>query len=122
MYRGASQNPCDFICYNNGILYLIECKTHKGASIPFSAIPQYERLKTYVGKPGVRVGIIVWLQDKDVVFYLPVATLVQLIQAGKKSCGLKTLEEGYNIKLIPSQKLRTYMNTDYTQLDLDEGE
>lgn len=58
-YHGASQNPCDFIGFSGGILYLLECKTHKGASIPFEAIPQYDRLVGYVGKPGIRVGIIV---------------------------------------------------------------
>ena len=58
-YKGASTNPCDFIGFNDGILYLLECKTHKGASIPFDAMPQYERLKQYVGKPGIRVGFVV---------------------------------------------------------------
>ena len=58
-YKGASINPCDFIGYNKGILYLVECKTHKGASIPFNAIPQYERLLSFVGLEGVRAGVIV---------------------------------------------------------------
>lgn len=122
-YRGASQNPCDFIGFNDGVLYLLECKTHKGASIPFDAIPQYDRLVKYVGKPGIRVGIIVWLNEKDLVFYLPVQTLSQLKESGKKSVGLKTLAEGYNIKILPSVKKRVFMTTDYQELvDLIDGE
>jgi hypothetical protein len=58
-YYYGSHNPCDFIGFHNGILYLLECKTHKGASIPFEAISQYESLKAYQGKPGIRAGVIV---------------------------------------------------------------
>lgn len=32
-FKGIS-NICDFICFNNGNLYLIECKKHKGNTLP----------------------------------------------------------------------------------------
>ena len=41
----------------------------------------------------------------------------------KKSVGLKAVEEGYNIIEIPSEKLRTFMKSDYSCLmTLKEGE
>ena len=43
MYKG-SENICDFICYDYPNQFYLECKTHAGASIPFEAIPQYERM------------------------------------------------------------------------------
>lgn len=56
-YKG-SRNICDFIGYTHDKLFLLECKTHKGLSIPFSAISQHETLVKYVGLPGVRAGVV----------------------------------------------------------------
>ena len=57
-YKETSKNPCDFILFNSGKLFLLEVKTHKGASLPFSAIPQYERLLNYEEIPGCFKGVI----------------------------------------------------------------
>ena len=35
---------------------------------------------------------------------------------GKKSVGIKSIEEGYNIIEIPSKKLKVYMDSDYSCL------
>lgn len=113
----------DYICYNYPLMFYCECKAHKGASIPFSAIPQFERLIQKAGIPGVRAGVILFLYEKDKVFYIPATTIEQLIKDGKKSAGLKAVEEGYRIIDIPSKKLRTYMQSDYSVLmNTQEGE
>lgn len=119
-----SNNICDFICYNNSILWLVECKAHKGASIPFENISQYEKMSQCVGMQGVRAGIVLYLYDKDKVFYVPVSTITQMKKDGKKSVGLKAVEEGYRIVEIPSTKLRVFLESDYTYLvsELKEGE
>ena len=119
-----SNNICDFICYNNSILWLVECKGHKGASIPFENISQYEKMSQCVGMQGVRAGIVLYLYDKDKVFYVPVSTITQMKKDGKKSVGLKAVEEGYRIVEIPSTKLRVFLESDYTYLvsELKEGE
>lgn len=68
-YRDTSQNPCDFLCFPcDTKLFMVECKEHKGASIPFSAIPQYERLLQYKNLKNIYAGIVIWLSEKDVVF------------------------------------------------------
>lgn len=122
-YKNTSKNICDFIGYNEGILYLIECKTHKKASIPFECIKQYPLLKNYIGAKGVRTGVVLWLYDKDVVYYIPTATIKKLKEDGKKSVGIKAFEEGYNIKIIPSVKKRVFLDSDYSLLNsLQEGE
>ena len=42
---------------------------------------------------------------------------------GKKSVGLKAIQEGYNIKIIPSIKKKVFMDSDYSCLmDLIDGE
>jgi recombination protein U len=122
-YKTTSRNICDFICFNDGILYLIECKSHKGASIPFECIRQYNLMKSFVGIKGVRVGVVLWLYEKDVEYYIPTSTIETLKKENKKSVGLKAVEEGYNIKVIPTTKKRVFLEADYSVLsELSEGE
>ena len=113
--KEASKNPCDYICYNNGSLFLIECKSHKGASVPFSATPQYDRLLKYIDMRGVHAGVVCWLVEKDIVFYVSIKTLKQMKDDGEKSVGLRSLDK-YPICVLESKKLRTYMKTDYSAL------
>ena len=81
-------------------------------------------MKEKVGISGVRVGVIVWLSEKDKVFYVPISTITQMMKDGKKSVGIKALEEKlYNIVEIPSIKKRTFMDSDLSVLlNLKDGE
>lgn len=85
-------------------------------------ITQYDKLKTKVGIPGVRSGVILWLVDKDMVMYIPMSTMTELKNNGEKSVGVRHLDD-YNIYLIPSQKKRVFMDSDYSiLLNLKDGE
>lgn len=122
-YKTTSRNVCDFICFNDGILYLIECKSHKGASIPFDCIGQFSLMRNYVGIKGVRVGVLLWLYEKDVEYYVPISTVEKMKKEGKKSVGIRSYFDEYNIKLIPSKKKKVFLDADYqVLLDLQEGE
>lgn len=60
---------------------------------------------------------------KDIIYYIPISTITQMKEDGKKSVGLKSVEEGYNIKVIPTNKLKTFLEADYSVLlDLEDGE
>ena len=122
-YKGTSKNICDFIEFDGNLLYFTECKTSKGASMSFDKMSQHEKLKSFVGKKNVRAGFVLWLYEKDIVYYIPASTITQLKADGKKSVGIRAYEEGYNIKVVPSKKLRVYMESDYSFMkDLKEGE
>ena len=113
----------DYICYKYPYQFFIECKTHKGASIPFANITQYEKMSKVVGVTGIRAGVVLWLYEKDKVFYIPISTITQMKNDGKKSVGLKSINEGYNIIEIPAKKLIHYMKCDYScLLSLKEGD
>ena len=71
-YKETSQNPCDFIAYPGSCLLMVECKAHKGMSIPFNAIPQYERLLSYKGFPKVFPGVVIWFYEKDIVIWVSI--------------------------------------------------
>lgn len=113
----------DYIGFKEPNIMYIELKTHKGASLPFVNITQYDKLIQKVGIPGVRAGVICWLYEKDIIFYVPISTVKKMKEDGKKSVGLKAIEEGYNIKIIPSEKKRVFMVGNYSILTtLQDGE
>ena len=122
-YKSIS-NISDFIGYCKPNIFYLECKTHSGASLPFENITQYDKLVQKVGIPGVRVGVILWLYDKNVIYYIPISTIKLMKEDGKKSVGLKAITEGYNIKEIPIiSKKRLYAIGDYSILmTLSDGE
>ena len=120
-YKSIKQ-IADFIGYLYPNIFYLECKSHAGASVPMRNITQYDHLKTKVGIKGVRSGIVLWLYDKDKVYYVPTKTITQMKNDGEKSIGLRHIEK-YNIIEIPSVKKRVFMDSDYSILKtLKEGE
>lgn len=121
-YKSIKQ-VSDFIGYVYPNIFYIECKSHKGASLPMSNITQYDNLKKKVGIPGVRSGVVLWLYEKDKVFYIPTKTLVKMKEEdGEKSVGLRHIGK-YRMIEIPSEKKRVFMDSDYSVLlCLEDGD
>lgn len=118
----AIKQVSDFVGYLYPNIFYIECKSHKGASLPLSNITQYDSLVKKVGRKGVRSGVVLWLYEKDKVLYIPTKTITQLKNDGEKSVGLRHIEN-YRIIEIPSVKLRVFMDSDYSILTtLQEGD
>lgn len=116
-YFGSSSNPCDYICFNNGKLFMVELKSHAGNTFPFDALRQYDKLSKYVGIDGVHVCVIIWFRDKDKVVYCPMESIIKMRVDGKKSVNIKYLDtKEYNIIDIPSTKKRTFMYSDFSFL------
>ena len=122
-YRAIS-NISDFIGYSKPCIYYLECKTHYGNTFPLKNLTQYDKLVSKVNIPGVRVGVIIWFIDHDKVWYVPISTITQMIKDDKKSINItKSINEGYNIKEIPSIKKRVFLQSDYSILTtLNDGE
>ena len=55
------------------------------------------------------------MSDKDIVLYIPITTLLEARENNEKSIGIRHLDK-YNIIKIPSKKLRTFMESDYSIL------
>ena len=122
-YAGeGGSNPCDFLCYPGDCVLMVECKAHKGASINFNKIPQYERQLKYKGNYKTFPGVVVWFYEKDTVIWVSIEEMEKMVLDGEKSIGLRMIDEKkpykkmYNIITIPSQKLRTFMESDYNYL------
>jgi len=113
-FKVASQNPCDFLAFPaENKLFMIECKSHEGASISFDAIPQYERLLEYKNIKNVYPGILIWFYEKDKIYWVPIHVAEQIYNSGEKSIGLRHVGK-YNLIEVPSIKKRVYMESDYT--------
>lgn len=115
-YRGVS-NICDFICYNNNRLYLIECKKHKGNTLPWSAFSQAERLIKYRNYDNVYPGVIIWFEDHDKIIWINIEDIAKMMLDGKKSVNIKMLDDRlYNITEIPTTKEKSFLTGDYSIL------
>lgn len=94
---------------------MVECKSAKGGTFPFSNLRQYERLLSYDGRDGVFPAVVVWFVEKDAVIWAPIASVKAMKAAGKKSIGFKDAKEGsYNLVDVPSVKKRVFMDSDYS--------
>ena len=108
-------NFADYLCFFGEKLYFIDCKSHNGASFPLEKFPQFDRLNPLKNIPNMVTGFVLWLYDKDTVTFIPTYTVEKLKKDGKKSINPKTIDrELYYIVDIPSKKLRTFMQSDYS--------
>ena len=117
------KNISDFIAYKYPNIFYLECKSKDGNTFPFTNLSQYEKLLGKVGIPGVRTGAIIWFKDHDKVIYIPVKTIKQMKEDGKKSINIKKDLDLYRIFEIPSVKKRVFLECDYTLLSsLQDGD
>ena len=115
-YYGTSQNICDFIMFANKKLFLLECKSHKGNTFPLSNLTQFGKLQQYKNVNDLKAGVILWFIDHNKVVYVPIETVIKYAEEEKKSINIKDLDSEYVIIDLPSQKKRTFMETDYSVL------
>lgn len=120
-YAGeGGSNPCDFMCYPGNSVLMVECKAHKGASISFNDIPQYERQLKYKGKYKTFPGVLVWFYEKDIIIWVSIEEMEKMVNDGEKSIGLRMLKDKYPKKYriieVPAVKLRTFMEADINYL------
>lgn len=122
-YAGeGGSNPCDFMCYSGTGILMVECKAHKGASISFRDIPQYERQLDYKGLYKTFPGVLVWFYEKDTIIWVSIEEMEKMVNDGEKSIGLRMIDEKkpykklYNIINVPATKLRTFMEADLKYL------
>lgn len=118
------KNICDFIGYIYPNIFYIECKSTKGGTFSLNKLTQYDKLISKVGIHGVRVGIVIWFYEKNLVLYVPITTVIKLKNDEKKSINVKYLNtKEYNVIEIPSKLKRIFMDSDYSILkNLKDGE
>ena len=122
-YKTVS-NISDFIGFKKPNIFYLECKSTNENTFNFAKLTQYDKLVTKVGIPGVRAGAVIWFIKHDKVLYVPISTIKKMKEDGLKSVNIRTIfDSEYRFYNIPSQKLRVYMESDYScLLETQEGD
>lgn len=110
-------NISDLIFYKYPFICYCEIKSHLGNTFPIANLTQYEKLIAKKGIKGVRAGVILWFRDHDLVLWVPIEAFEQLKIEDKKSINANKMNfDEYGIIIIPSQKKRVFMDSDYSIL------
>ncbi len=106
-------NPSDFIVYKYPHEIYVECKSHKGNTLPFACIRE-EQIKGMSEKSqidGVLAGVILWFIDHDLTVWIPIQEVVDWQRRGAKSINIKDLDHLQHI-VIQGKKKRVYFDYD----------
>lgn len=124
-------NPADFIVYKKPYEIYLECKSHKGNTLPFSCIRdnQITGLTEKSKLEGVIAGVLIWYIDHDATVFVPISTVNQLIEEGAKSINYFQVlnRKHYWIKGIKKRvyfeyDMETFLNDLITHKEGDNGE
>ncbi len=110
--RFQQSNICDCMLYN-GTLFLLELKSHKGKSLPFSAIRQNQVVDLSKASMygGVVAGLIINFRDAERTFFVHIGKIEYFIaHEERKSIPLMWCEE--NGIEIPGKKLKVHFRWD----------
>lgn len=114
-------NPCDFIMYRYPKMYMIECKSVHGNTIPIYTPNPNKRYGNIsntqwlglleASKYGIVAGIICWWVDKDVTRFIPIQSLEGIRSNGAKSIRYDAIIP--NSYTIVGTKKRVYFDYDF---------
>lgn len=106
-------NPSDFIVYKKPHEVYVECKSHKGNTLPFTCIrdEQIEGMMRKIQIPGVKAGILLWFIDHDLTVWIPIQEVVDWQIRGAKSINIKDLDYLKHI-VVTGKKKRVYYEYD----------
>lgn len=105
-------NICDFIAYRFPLAFYAEVKSIKGNTFPIKNLTQYDKLITKKNILGVISGVVIWYYEKNKVVFVPIETVEQMVNEGKKSIHIQ--KDYYRLLDIPSVKKRVFMDSDYS--------
>lgn len=112
-------NISDFIGYKKPNIFYLECKSVHGNTFPVGNLTQADKLKTKIGVPGARAGVVIWFVDHKRVVFCPIKSFIHLRDVdGLKSINInKTDFNKYRIIEIPAIKVKqVFIDSDYTIL------
>lgn len=114
--RFTSNNPCDFLVfsYHNNTLLMLELKSFKGKSIPFTNIKghQIQALTEKSKLEGVRGLFILNFRDLNETYALDAKWVDELYREGKKSIPLAYVRQHGELIEQKLKKVRYTYNID----------
>lgn len=109
-------NPSDFIVYKKPHELYVECKSHRGNTLPFSCIrkEQLDGMSDKWLKPGVIAGFMIWFIDHDLTVWVSIDMIKTMMWFGYKSLNIQDLEKIPHL-IVPGKKKRVYFEYDMKQ-------
>lgn len=105
-------NPSDFIVYKKPHEVYVECKSHKGNTLPFSCIreEQWNGMLDKSEIAGVYAGVIIWFIDHDITVWVDITDLY-LWKYDHVSLNIKDLDKIPHL-VVSGRKKRVYFDYD----------
>lgn len=117
--RFQARNICDCLLFDGELLYLLELKSHKGKSLPLSAIRENQIKDLYdtVRYAKIVAGLVVNFADTEETFFMPIKLAHKWFYNGvRKSIPINEFRE--NCTQINAYKKRTnyyYLIDEFTE-------
>ena len=111
-----SSNVSDYIAFKSPRLFLLECKSVLGNTVPFANLTQYEKMLPYKNVEDIFPGFMVWWVEHGIVAWVPVETVECMKKENKKSVNVKNLKDDSTITIIPTVKKRILLDCDFSIL------
>ena len=100
--RFTSKNLCDYVLHLSGTTYLVECKSHKGISVPAKEMPQLEEMAE-IDFNGVEAVFFINYREYAKTYIIEAKKIVECLKK-RKSLDLQFCKD--NGTKINQKKLR----------------
>ena len=102
--RFTPSNICDFILFKSPRMYLLELKSHKGKSIPYTAIKQLDKLLEVSNRKLENLGVYLLLNfaDLEETYLIEVESVASIRDSkSRKSLSIEDVREyGYKVDQV----------------------
>ena len=102
--RFTPSNICDFILFKSPRMYLLELKSHKGKSIPYTAIKQLDKLLEVSNRKLENLGVYLLLNfaDLEETYVIEVESVASIRDSkSRKSLSIEDVREyGYKVDQV----------------------
>lgn len=102
--RFTPSNICDFILFKSPRMYLLELKSHKGKSIPYTVIKQLDKLLEVSNRKLENLGVYLLLNfaDLEETYVIEVESVASIKESkSRKSLSIEDVREyGYKVDQV----------------------
>lgn len=116
-------NPCDFIVFKDGTLYLLELKAIHGTTLNFKSHireNQWNKLLKYNKIPGINAGILCWFIDLDKTYYVDISSLQFMKEQDKKSFNVNEVNTRWYNLFVDFMQIKGKKKKVFFDYDLKE--
>jgi recombination protein U len=101
MTRFQQTNICDCMMYDGNNLYLLELKSHKGRSIPFTCVSEHQvkDLSEVARYVNVNAGMIFNFRDLSQTYYIPIDEIEKFHTAAERKSFPLEFAMQYGVKI-----------------------